>query len=274
MPSPDTLELGVPAEGRSREPSSWPLRHCWPLASPVVGTAEAVRVTAGLRSTHAVALTFDDGYRRSACASIARTLRAYGATGTFFVNGVHLAAAPAAWRDILAGQQVGNHTRSHLRLTKQSDQVVRRQIARNEALHERILGRPMLKVLRPPYGAQDARVRRIAGRARLQSNRPLERRYARLAAIDHGALHHRPGHRRAPWLHHPHALRSRGDAPSRGQHHPALPGAGHHAGRAGRRPGAGRARSGLSVISRRLPPVPARGRRGCRRCARCRRTAG
>ena len=132
-------------------------------ASPAVGTAEAVRVTAGLRSTHAVALTFDDGYRRSACASIARTLRAYGATGTFFVNGVHLAAAPAAWRDILAGQQVGNHTRSHLRLTKQSDQVVRRQIAQDEALHERILGRPMLKVLRPPYGAQDARIRRIAG---------------------------------------------------------------------------------------------------------------
>ena len=132
-------------------------------ASPVVGTAEAVRVTAGPRSTHAVALTFDDGYRRYACASIARTLRAYGATGTFFVNGVHLAAAPAVWRDILAGQQIGNHTRSHLRLTKESDQVVRRQIARNEALHEQILGRPMLKVLRPPYGAQDARIRRIAG---------------------------------------------------------------------------------------------------------------
>ena len=85
------------------------------------------------------------------------------AIGTFFVNGIHLASAPSAWRDILAGQQVGNHTRSHLRLTKQSDQVVRRQIVQNEALHERILGRPMLKVLRPPYGAQDARVRRIAG---------------------------------------------------------------------------------------------------------------
>lgn len=133
------------------------------LASPAAGITEAVRVTAGARSTHAVALTFDDGYRRSACASIARTLRAYGATGTFFINGIHLAAAPAAWRDILAGQQVGNHTRSHLRLTKQSDQVVRRQIAHNEALHARILGHPMLKVLRPPYGAHDARVRRIAG---------------------------------------------------------------------------------------------------------------
>lgn len=129
----------------------------------MAGTAEAVRVTSGPRATHAVALTFDDGYRRSACASIARTLRAHGATGTFFVNGIHLAKAPSAWRDILAGQQIGNHTRSHLRLTKESDQVVRRQIYQNEGLQERILGRPMLKVLRPPYGAQDARIRRIAG---------------------------------------------------------------------------------------------------------------
>ena len=129
----------------------------------MAGTAEAVRVTSGPRATHAVALTFDDGYRRSACASIARTLRAHGATGTFFVNGIHLAKAPSAWRDILAGQQIGNHTRSHLRLTKELEQVVRRQIYQNEGLQERILGRPMLKVLRPPYGAQDARIRRIAG---------------------------------------------------------------------------------------------------------------
>jgi peptidoglycan/xylan/chitin deacetylase (PgdA/CDA1 family) len=40
---------------------------------------------------------------------------------------------------------------------------VRRQSAETETLHESILGRPMLKVLRPPYGAQDARIRRIAG---------------------------------------------------------------------------------------------------------------
>jgi peptidoglycan/xylan/chitin deacetylase (PgdA/CDA1 family) len=132
-------------------------------AWPVAGRPEAVKVTSGAWATHAVALTFDDGYKRSACASIARTLRAHGAIGTFFVNGIHLASAPSAWRDILAGQQVGNHTRSHLRLTKQSEQVVRRQIVQNEALHERILGRPMLKVLRPPYGAHDARIRGIAG---------------------------------------------------------------------------------------------------------------
>lgn len=130
---------------------------------PVTPSPEAVRVSAGPRSTGAVALTFDDGYDRARCAAIAQTLRAYGATGTFFVNGNYLKEAPARWQQILGGQAIGNHTRSHRDLTLESDLVVRHQIAHNEALHERILGRPMLKVLRPPYGAHDTRVRRIAG---------------------------------------------------------------------------------------------------------------
>ncbi len=110
-----------------------------------------------------MALTFDDGYDRAACAAIARTLRAHGARGTFFINGNYLKSAPSAWRKILRGQAIGNHTRSHRDLTEADDLVARHQIAHNEALHERILGQPMLKVLRPPYGAQDGRVRRIAG---------------------------------------------------------------------------------------------------------------
>lgn len=132
-------------------------------ASLPVDAAVAAVVKAGPRWTRAVALTFDDGYDRRACASIARTLRANRATGTFFINGTHLKKAPDAWRRVLEGLQIGNHTRSHRNLTRESDAVVRKQIYQNELLHERILGRPMLKLLRPPYGAHDRRVRAIAG---------------------------------------------------------------------------------------------------------------
>jgi peptidoglycan/xylan/chitin deacetylase (PgdA/CDA1 family) len=135
-----------------------------PAAAVPASAERADVVRAGARDSGAVALTFDDGYDRDACASIARTLRAHGATGTFFVNGSRLKMAPDAWRDILEGQQVGNHTRSHRNLTRENDDVVRKQIWQNELLHERILGRPMLKVLRPPYGAHDRRVRAIAAR--------------------------------------------------------------------------------------------------------------
>jgi peptidoglycan/xylan/chitin deacetylase (PgdA/CDA1 family) len=130
---------------------------------PTAIAADATRVSSGARSSRAVALTFDDGYDRAACGRIARTLRAHGARGTFFINGVNLRSSPGAWRRILRGQAVGNHTWSHADLTHQADAAVRAQILRNEAVHERILGRPMAKWLRPPYGAEDPRVRRIAG---------------------------------------------------------------------------------------------------------------
>jgi peptidoglycan/xylan/chitin deacetylase (PgdA/CDA1 family) len=134
------------------------------MAAPsAVLAGEAARVSSGARSSGAVALTFDDGYDRSACARIGRTLRAHGARGTFFINGVNLRSAPGAWRRILRGQAVGNHSWSHLDLTRHDDSTVRAQILRNELVHERILGRPMSKLLRPPYGAEDVRVRRIAG---------------------------------------------------------------------------------------------------------------
>ncbi len=124
--------------------------------------APAKIVRSGPRSSGAVALTFDDGYNAEACARIANTLRRNDAKGTFFINGNYLKAEPAKWKRILAGMPVGNHTRSHHDLTGEPHPVVIKQIRENEALHERILGRPMLKVLRPPYGAYGERVRRIA----------------------------------------------------------------------------------------------------------------
>jgi peptidoglycan-N-acetylglucosamine deacetylase len=119
-------------------------------------------VRRGLVSTHAVALTFDDGFDPDACASIAETLRQHDAVGTFFINGLWLQQDPDRWREILAGMEVANHTRSHRRLTDEPRSVIINQIRSNEYIHESLLGRPMLKVLRPPYGAYDARVGRIA----------------------------------------------------------------------------------------------------------------
>lgn len=119
-------------------------------------------VRKGPASSGAVALTFDDGYSVEACASIADTLRKYDAVGTFFINGQWLQQQPNRWRRILEGMEVANHTRSHRDLKEAPDSVVINQIRSNEYLHETLLGRPMLKVLRPPYGAYDQRVGQIA----------------------------------------------------------------------------------------------------------------
>lgn len=119
-------------------------------------------VRSGPRSSRAVALTFDDGHNIRACARIADTLRERGAVGTFFINGNHLKTRPARWREVLEGMPVANHTRSHRNLTEEVHRVVRKQIRENEDIHLRVLGRPMLKLLRPPYGASGDRVGRIA----------------------------------------------------------------------------------------------------------------
>jgi peptidoglycan/xylan/chitin deacetylase (PgdA/CDA1 family) len=133
------------------------------VASMPVEAASATVVKAVPRSSGAVALTFDDGWNVSACSQIADILRARDLTGTFFINGRELKQRPATWRRILENMPVGNHTRTHRNLVRQSGAVIREQIESNERIHERILGRPMLKLFRPPYGSHDRRVRRIAG---------------------------------------------------------------------------------------------------------------
>lgn len=135
----------------------------WPAGGASAASDPMAEVVySGPRSSGAVALTFDDGWGESSCESIARTLRQNGATGTFFINGVHIKADPARWRRILKDMPVANHTRSHRNLATASDTDIYKQIRQNERLHERLLGRPMLKLLRPPYGAFDREVQGVA----------------------------------------------------------------------------------------------------------------
>jgi peptidoglycan/xylan/chitin deacetylase (PgdA/CDA1 family) len=160
------------AQGRSDDDVfGWPLDEWQRASEGLAAEAELPpnktlpspkMVRKGPRSSGAVALTFDDGYDAKACASIANTLRRYDAVGTFFINGQWIRREPNRWRRILEGMEVGNHTRSHPYLTAEPHPVVINQIRSNEWIHEQALGRPMLKVLRPPYGAYGERVGRIA----------------------------------------------------------------------------------------------------------------
>ena len=86
------------------------------------------------------------------------------------------------------GQAVGNDTRSHRDLTTETDAVVRKQLLQNERLHESILGRPMLRVFRPPYGAHDRRVRRLAGELGYRYTVLWTVDIVRLEALGHGQV--------------------------------------------------------------------------------------
>jgi peptidoglycan/xylan/chitin deacetylase (PgdA/CDA1 family) len=161
------LPAAAAAGDQQAAPFPWPPgRWVTELADRADVTQEepssALVVRKGPARSGAVALTFDDGHNSKACARIANTLRKHDAVGTFFINGQWLDRAPLQWRHILEGMEVANHTRSHRDLTQEPHPVVIRQIKTDEAIHERVLERPMLKALRPPYGAYGERIGRIA----------------------------------------------------------------------------------------------------------------
>jgi peptidoglycan/xylan/chitin deacetylase (PgdA/CDA1 family) len=150
-----------------------PIRRSRSLASSLVSIVVAVTLLGaevqassvirhGPREQPWVALTFDDGYSVERCARIVRTLRAKRAPATFFINGSAIGRDPDRWRKLLRGFSVANHTLSHKDLTRLDATSIRAQIELNERIVERALDRPMLRLLRPSYGAHDRQVVRIA----------------------------------------------------------------------------------------------------------------
>jgi peptidoglycan/xylan/chitin deacetylase (PgdA/CDA1 family) len=110
-----------------------------------------------------IALTFDDGWDATRCLAIGSILDRYGIPATFFPNGVYVRRSPAIWRSIGARFPIGNHTSHHPDLRDLSNAEIARELERNRKLIEGITGRPMAPLLRPPYGAFNARVAKVAG---------------------------------------------------------------------------------------------------------------
>ena len=112
-----------------------------------------------------IALTIDDGYDTDVCRQMLRTLRERHVRATFFPVATNVAAHRSFWRDVATDQDIANHTYGHPLLTVQTDGRIAREIRRAERTIERVIGANILKVLRPPAGAWNDRVRRIAAAA-------------------------------------------------------------------------------------------------------------
>jgi len=98
-----------------------------------------------------VALTFDDGPTALGVDSILPVLEEHDAHATFFLTGNEVARRPdLATRLVQAGQELGNHSFSHVRMIGRSRAFYDREIEETNALLRRAGGSPSL--LRPPYG--------------------------------------------------------------------------------------------------------------------------
>jgi peptidoglycan/xylan/chitin deacetylase (PgdA/CDA1 family) len=142
-----------------------------PTPAPDTGGPVPVDPPAGVVSSlpgegTALALTIDDGVSEEVVGAYARLAKDTGIRLTFFPNGRYRSWTDraAALRPLVDSGQValGNHTWSHPDLTTLPDADVATEIARNRDFLEKTFGAGGTPFFRPPYGAHDERVDRIA----------------------------------------------------------------------------------------------------------------
>lgn len=117
------------------------------------------------QETKFIALTFDDGPRRSTTGPLLDGLAQRGVPATFFLIGEQVPGNEDLVERMEAeGHQIGIHTYDHKCLTALNAADFSQQVDRCRRLLGETLGREDL-LLRPPYGMVDAGVERRAGSA-------------------------------------------------------------------------------------------------------------
>lgn len=109
----------------------------------------------------AVALTFDDGPHPVHTPILLDILAARGVLATFYVIGAKVKRHPElVQRMVSEGHELGNHTWSHLNLTKQSDEAVLQEVDFTQEIIWRTVGHVPV-TMRPPYGEFDKQQRQM-----------------------------------------------------------------------------------------------------------------
>ncbi len=103
--------------------------------------------------SNAIALTFDDGPHAEHTPMILDCLDRFDAKATFFVQGDHATRLPHLVREIHArGHQLGNHGYSHASVRRIGSFLHVAEVRRTHRLLESIVGSPLSRCFRPPYG--------------------------------------------------------------------------------------------------------------------------
>jgi peptidoglycan/xylan/chitin deacetylase (PgdA/CDA1 family) len=117
-----------------------------------------------------VALTFDAGSDDSAVRPLLAQLQKRRIRATFFLTGRFCEEYPDSCRAIAgAGMEIGNHSYSHPRFTKQNEKAIAAQLDRAEQAIVKACGRGAKPLFRFPFGDCNKRVRGVVARAGYQS---------------------------------------------------------------------------------------------------------
>lgn len=108
----------------------------------------------GSTGEYKIVLTFDDGPDELYTPAVLDVLGEYDIQATFFLIGERAEKHPQIMKRIAEeGHLIGNHTWSHIDMTKASDQTLQEEITKTEALINSELNTTNTAYLRPPYGA-------------------------------------------------------------------------------------------------------------------------
>lgn len=102
-----------------------------------------------------IALTFDDGPHPYYTEQLLEGLKKRGVKATFFVTGEHASLhQEVIERMDDEGHLIGNHTYSHIQLTKTNREQYKEELIATSDVLEAIIGKEIVYV-RPPYGSWD-----------------------------------------------------------------------------------------------------------------------
>ena len=112
-----------------------------------------------------LALTFDDGPEPGFTDKILRILKEQNVPATFFVEGRKAIKEPGLLKQMVAGgNEMGNHTYAHSRLTQNSDAQLLKELKLTAAAIKTATGRPV-RFFRPPFGHLTGHTRRLIERS-------------------------------------------------------------------------------------------------------------
>jgi peptidoglycan/xylan/chitin deacetylase (PgdA/CDA1 family) len=141
-PAPTTARAKAPAKASTTQSSTTPS-----TSTPVTPSTNPTAVAGGKK---VLFFTFDDGPDPVWTPQVLEVLAKYDAHATFFELGSMQADHPSLKEQVLAaGNTIGSHSISHAQLTKVS--AAKR--------HHEIFDGPSSKCFRPPYGAENAKVK-------------------------------------------------------------------------------------------------------------------
>ncbi len=101
-----------------------------------------------------IALTFDDGPNAIHTPALLDGLKERDVKATFFLIGKNIEAgnnAEIVKRELQEGHLIGNHTYSHIEITRVSNDTAYQEIKKTNDLIQEITGKPV-EYMRPPFG--------------------------------------------------------------------------------------------------------------------------